>query len=608
MKFSPKKRQTGRKANLRQRITLTATSALLAVSIVLIGYAEIRSRSLAHQHKIVWLNAQVDLLHTMLTLYHERLGALAVQIAADPEVDSTFLKNAATLNIYQTLEIARAQLPERPVLVLFSAEGQLLTEPDRSAIPQNNFSQDKVTKIVIGKNDTLMLAHYAPARRGDKIIGRVGIFMPVSAGIKAFFPNALGLAFLDETGRLKKIAGELPDTTAVVRSNNKQLPRDMILTDTQTMRRLELTFLPLKENVSTVAGELVLIRDISATAQREEVLAKLALLAVMMIMALSLGLLMRALRHGFRPLNAVIRLLEIMTEGETGVTLRSAKGAREMEAVTADQEIGTLLDAVERFRASFQARNALISIQEQLASAKRIQQSLLPLDFNLHPSLGFHGVMRPAQEVGGDFFDIFQLKNGQVAVLIADVSGKGIAAALFAAQVSALLRAQCLQSNDPVEVIEQANTALCDRNPEDMFVSLILAMVAPETGHVSFVNAGHCPPMIVKYDDEIHLVETDPEPVLGAMPGLSWTQHDLILSPGDRLLLYSDGFDEARANDDTLLGLDAAMTMFADACKQHRGMSGEGLSKSLFDKLDKFTAGAPQSDDITLITLFLLRN
>ena len=620
MTSKPGNRRPERRPSLRQRVTLTATFALVAVSIVLIAYAEIRSTLLTRRHEMARLNVQADLLLTMLDLYRERLGTLARRVAADPEVDAILLENTASPDVYETLEVARWQLPEVPTLVLYANDGRVLvdlSDGTHSLILPDDVAQSNEAKIVIGKSGIPTLAYYAPARRGDRIVGGVGAFMPVSYGVKEFFPDLFGLAFLDEKGRLQELSGEFPVSTAAIQYGRDQQARNLVLSDIGT-RRLEVTLLPLQNEVTGVSGELALLRDITEMARREELLIKLAFSTVLIIIILSLGLLMRALRLGFRPLAAVVRLLETMIKGETRLRFRGmedrsraeclsllevTREATSLANVTSVQEIGTLLDAVERFRTGLHARNALVAVQEQLASARRIQQSLLPVIFDLHPGLEIHGLMRPAQEIGGDFFDIFLLENGRVVALVADVSGKGIAAALFAAQVSALLRAQCLQSDDLTAAVRSTNMALCERNPEDMFVSVVLSTIIPETGHVSFVNAGHCPPMIAKRNGEVQLIEADPEPVLGVLPELSWTQHHLSLSPDDRLLFYSDGFDEAQTNDGTFLGIREAMTIFGNACAEYPELSGDYLSKFIFDQINNFAAGAPQSDDITLVVL-----
>ena len=602
-------RRAKHRPSLRQRVTLTSTFALVAVSIVLIAYAEIRSTSLTRRHEMARLNVQADLLHTMLALYHERLGTLARRVAADPEVDATLLTSLASPDVYETLELARGQLPELPTLILYSNDGRVLvdlSDGTHSLIPPDNNAQSNESRIIIGKSGIPTLAYHAPARRSDRIVGGVGAFMPVSDGVKEFFPDLLGLAFLDENGRLHRLAGEFPVATAAIQFGRDQQARNLILSDNGTKRRLEFTFLTLRNEENGVPGELVLLRDITKMARREELLTKLAFATVLIIIILSFGLLMRALRLGFRPLAAVVWLLETMAKGETRLRFRGMEDTRKATAflnVTSVKEVGTLLDAVERFRTSLHARNALVAVQEQLANARRIQQSLLPVKFDLHRGLEIYGLMRPAQEVGGDFFDIFLLENGRVAALIADVSGKGIAAALFAAQVSALLRAHCLQSDDLTAVIRLTNIALCERNPENMFVSAVLVTIIPETGRVSFVNAGHCPPMIAKRNGEVQLIEADPEPVLGVLPELNWTQHHLSLSADDRMLLYSDGFDEAQTNDGTFLGIREAMAIFGGACAENPELSVEYLSKSTLEHINKFAAGAPQSDDITLVAL-----
>ncbi len=625
MMAKPGKWQSGSGLSLRQSVTLTAAFALLAVSVVLVTYAEIRSASQAHRHEAARLDVQADLMDTMLDLYRERLGALARRVAADPEVDAALLAGFASPEVSETLELAREQLPERPVLVLFTPDGQTLTDAAgggadaiRPGVLPQGAAPGLETTMVVGADGAPVLAHYAPVRRGDRIVGSVGAFLPVSDRVEAFFPDLLGLAFLDADGGFRRLAGEFPDAAAAtIGADSDGQAQSLILPDTETRRRLEATLLPLRHETQGAAGNLILLRDITEIIRREELLTRLAFTTVLVIIILSLGLLMRALRLGFRPLGAVVRLLDTMVKGETGLRFRGMEGGPQVwdappegdtgEGAASDassgREIDTLLDTVERFRASLDARNALIIVREQLASARRIQQSLLPVEFDLHPGLEVHGRMRAALEVGGDFFDTFPLKGDRVAVVIADVSGKGIAAALFAAQASALLRAHCLQSDDLAAVVRSANIALCERNPEDMFLTAILAVITPETGQVSFVSAGHCPPMIAGNDGVVRLVETEPEPVLGVLPDLTWTPHHLTLSPDDRMLFYSDGFDEAQTGDGVLLGTSGAMKMFQDACAGETDLSGERLSRLILDRIDAFAAGAPQSDDITLMVI-----
>ncbi len=614
-------RQPEKGSSLRRSVALTAVAALVTVSAILIGYAEIRGASLTRRHAEASLGLQADLIDTMLDLQHERLAALARQIAADPDVDAALLADSVPADPEEALRIFREASPELPTLVLATSEGQVIASvgdgtvaldsaPD-SGIPGQAAPQVPRTRLSIDRNGSPILTRHTPVRRGDRVVGSIWAALPVAKGINDFFPRLAGLAYQDASGEFRSLSGEVPDIGDVAVGAGMRARGTILRADDG--RRLDATVLPLRYANAEAVGSLIMLRDISNALRREELLTMLAFTSVLAIILLSLGLLLQKLRIGFRPLGAVVQLLGAMSGGETGIRIGNlARGsgtaggkpdANTDRGLKSGREIDTLLRAVDSFRASLDARNALIAVTEQLENARRIQQSLLPATFDLHPGLDIHGRMRPAQEVAGDFFDMFVLGDGRIAVLIADVSGKGMAPALFAAQASALLRAQCHHSDEPAKVIQAANVALCERNPEDMFLTAILAVVTPGTGLVSFVNAGHCPPMIADRDGNIRLVTTEPDMVLGVFPDLEWTPHRLVLAPGERLLFYSDGFDEAQTEDGKMLGTDGAVNMFKDACAIGENISSQRVCELVLDRIDGFAAGAPQADDISLLVL-----
>ncbi len=611
-------RHPNRAPTLRRSVALTAVAALMLISAILVTYAEIRGASLTRRHTEASLRVQADLLHTMLDLHQERLGALARQIAADPEVDAVLLAGSTSTDMEEALQIVQEGHPERPTLFLVTSEGQAIASVGGhgsvalgSAVLEQAAPLFPQTQLLIDGNGSPVLAHRTPVRRGDSIVGTVWVILPIADGIDEFFPRLVGLAYHDSDGELRELFGGVPDAGTVAEVADTG-PRNLVLRD-HGGRRLDATILPLQFGTAGANGSLVMLRDISDALTREELLTMLAFTAVLAIILLSLGLLLQKLRIGFRPLGAVVQLLGAMSSGDTKVRIRSSgqtgkstsanQGENSESTFRSGQEIDTLLRAVDSFRTSLDARNALIAVTEQLENARRIQQSLLPSTFSLHPEWDIHGRMRPALEVAGDFFDMFLLGDGRIVVLIADVSGKGMAPALFAAQASALLRAQCQQSDKPGKVIEAANNALCERNPEDMFLTAVLAVITPGTGYITFVNAGHCPPMLAGLDGNVRLVTTEPDMVLGVLPDLEWTSHSLVLAPGERLLFYSDGLDEAQNKAGDLLGTAGAVNMFREACVAGRGLSSQHLCELMLEQVDSFAAGAPQADDISILAL-----
>ncbi len=603
--------------SLRYSITLTAGTALICVSIVLIAYAEIRSATKAHRQRLELHKIHVALIETSLNLKHEQLANLAKRVVSNAQVDAALFNGAE--NLETVLDIARENLPV--VLTVTAVSGEVLaTSIDRSVtIDGSLFSVPEFanagTRLLVGSDGAPALLHHALIRRGQRVVGHVWVLLPIANVTAELFPDLAGLAFRGSDNVLMPLSGHFP----VARSIEPGV-RTVRFSETFG-KRFEALFVPLRFD-DVFAGELVFLKENTAALAREELFSTLAYFTVFVVILISLGLLARALRLGFRPLGAIVQLLEAMSGGNTGLRYRHAgtqslpvSGKSENQKTASEnssrverrphREISTLLSTVESVGAAIDANNALIAVREQLENARRIQQSLLPGRFDLHPRLDAFGYMRPALDVAGDFLDIFRLDDARIAVLVADVSGKGLAPALFAAQASAILRANCHQTQEPEEVVRLTNQALCERNPEDMFLTCILMIVAPESGAVYFVNAGHCPPVIFRFDGQVEQAVTDPEPVLGVAREFTWTTHRFDLKAGDRLLLYSDGFDEAHKENGDMLGTARVIKMFSEACSSN-DVSSKQLADGLFDGIAEFAAGAPQADDITILTIRLL--
>ena len=637
MTASSTKHGTRKGRSLRRGITLIAAAALLAVSGIIFAYAEFRQDLVSRRYESASIEVQSGLLDTMLALYRGRLRDTVRTIVLDAEIDAA-VGNGGSDDLNRLLERARNTLLARPAFAVLSDSGQVLaTTGDEAGLIESGAVQEGATeairnRIVVASSGAPYLVHYAPVRRGDLVVAQVVAILEISNGISVFFPDLVGLAFAQPAGGPVRLAGDVPDFESAFPKPDGQA-RHQVLAGIDG-RRFEVVTLPLRDEEGNFSGDVILLKDISKALEREEVLATLALSSVLVIVLLSLGLLARALRLGFRPLGAVVYLLDAMARGDTGLRMRDVAPRPEPESqvegvperfafhsvARQDQqsdssestsvvarrtvaEIDTLLDTVERFRASIEARNALIAVQEQLESARRIQHSLLPVDFDLHPGLEIGARMRAAQDVGGDFFDAFPVDDGRVAAVIADVSGKGIAAALFAAQASVVLRSHCQTPENLPEQIKAANNALCQRNPEEMFLTAIVAFVTPRTGEVAFVNAGHCPPMIAGHDGEVRLEMRPPNLVLGVLPDVDWSLHHLTLNPGESLLFHSDGFDEAQTNEGEILGRDSAMEMFSKVIREAESPDCLDASDRILDEIDQFAGDAPQADDITLITM-----
>ena len=202
---------------------------------------------------------------------------------------------------------------------------------------------------------------------------------------------------------------------------------------------------------------------------------------------------------------------------------------------------------------------------------------------------------QPAREVGGDFYDLFELPDGQVAVIIGDVTDKGVPAAMVMAAARSLLRASGQRVVSPSEVLERVNDLLCPDIPEKMFVTCLYMVVDPVTGRVRYANAGHNLPYARTESGSMELRAKGMP--LGLLPGMTYEENEAVMSPGDGLLLYSDGVTEAHGAEREMFGTPRLVEHVADPA------SGD-LIDGLLTQLQRFTgADWEQEDDITLVTL-----
>lgn len=235
-------------------------------------------------------------------------------------------------------------------------------------------------------------------------------------------------------------------------------------------------------------------------------------------------------------------------------------------------------------------------LEQELAIARDIQQALLPHGFTGFPHLAVTGVHSPCHEVGGDYFDVFPLSDGRVAFLIADVSGKGLGAALLTTMLQGALSGMSIGA-DPVKVFNHINRFLCRHAEVGRYATLFIGMLAPDGGF-EYIKAGHPSPLLLRKGEISELYAEGSFPV-GLVPEAEYTAARLQLEPGDTLVLFSDGVTEAEDPDRRLFevsGLSKALDGLHDAPL-------ETLQQSVLESVRSFTRGANQSDDLTLLVV-----
>ena len=259
-------------------------------------------------------------------------------------------------------------------------------------------------------------------------------------------------------------------------------------------------------------------------------------------------------------------------------------------------DINSTVDTLKRYIAEAAAR-----IDKELAYAKSIQQAALPAlnsSITSIPEFDVFATMNTAKEVGGDFYDFYTLGDNKLAFLIADVSGKGIPAAMFMMTAKTMLKNMAENDLSVEEVMTSANDHLCENNEAGMFVTVWMGILDYKTGHVTYANAGHNPPLVYrKASGKFEFLRTRPGFVLAGMEGICYKLWDFDMESGDRIYLYTDGVTEATDTHDELYGEERLL----EYINAHAKESQADILKGVQDDIDKFIDGADQFDDITMV-------
>jgi sigma-B regulation protein RsbU (phosphoserine phosphatase) len=235
--------------------------------------------------------------------------------------------------------------------------------------------------------------------------------------------------------------------------------------------------------------------------------------------------------------------------------------------------------------------------QRELDEARRIQRTLLPATLPVMDGFELAASWQPASGVGGDCYDAVRFSPHRLALSIADVVGKGIPAALLMSNLQAAVRAFASEAARPEELCEQVNTVLCGHIAEGRFISFFYCVADSEIGSLSYANAGHFPPVVVRPDGTIVRL-TNGGPVLGVIAAGTYEAGTVPFGAGDRLILYTDGITEARSETDEEFGDDRLLALAIE----HRACSAPSLQARLVDAVASFT-GRRFTDDATLMVL-----
>lgn len=263
---------------------------------------------------------------------------------------------------------------------------------------------------------------------------------------------------------------------------------------------------------------------------------------------------------------------------------------------TMEMEINDYIDHLTEVTAEKERMGAELNI------ATQIQASMLPCIFPAFPDrneFDIYASMDPAKEVGGDFYDFFLIDEDHIALVMADVSGKGVPAALFMVIAKTLLKNTAQSGISPKEVLSQVNTQLCENNEAEMFVTVWLGVMQISTGHMVCANAGHEYPAIRRVGGQYELLHDKHGFVLAGMEGSRYREYEITLEKGDSLFVYTDGVPEATNAENELFGTDRML----EALNQNPDAASEEVIREVQKAIEVFMKQAPQFDDITMLSM-----
>ena len=319
-----------------------------------------------------------------------------------------------------------------------------------------------------------------------------------------------------------------------------------------------------------------------------------AFMEILLFGALFVVLFIIIKKHIVKSINRINGSLARITAGDLEEKV-DVRNATEFSALSDD--INATVDKLKDYIAEAKAR-----IDKELEVATNIQNSVLPTALapnSAHKNVELAAMMDPAKEVGGDFYDFYWMDQHRLSIMISDVSGKGIPAAMFMMRAKTMMKT-FVESGIPIEeVFEQVNAGLCEGNDAEMFVTSWLGFVNMETGHVEYVNAGHNPPLVRQGDGDYEYLKGRPGFVLAGMEGMKYKKQEIDLEPGSSIFLYTDGAPEAHNAEKQLYGEERLLQVV----NANKDGSMQDLCTNLRADIADFAAGVDQFDDITMVAL-----
>lgn len=363
------------------------------------------------------------------------------------------------------------------------------------------------------------------------------------------------------------------------------------------------SMVPVKDSAGEVKAILCMQRPISEidNARRPYILIVVfSTIALCVIAGLLVSFYLR--RRFVRPIRKV-------SEEATRFAKENTKG-KDLAGISPYTELANLADSIDTMETDMvkymENLTAVTAEKERISAelslARTIQANSIPTIFPPFPDrdeFDIYASMSPAREVGGDFYNFFLIDEDHLAVVIGDVSGKGVPAALFMMVTNILITDRTQLGSTPGEILRFVNNSLCEHNKAEMFVTVWLAVLELSTGRLTASNAGHEYPVLKRADGPYELYKDVHGFVVGGMNGIKYKEYELQLNPGDRLFVYTDGVPEATDAGNELFGTERML----DALNENSEAEPETLLKNVRNAVDAFVKEAEQFDDLTMLCL-----
>jgi sigma-B regulation protein RsbU (phosphoserine phosphatase) len=362
---------------------------------------------------------------------------------------------------------------------------------------------------------------------------------------------------------------------------------------------------PLKDSDNNTVAILCVQRQMEAlVTARHTYIRKVVTALIIIAMLVLLGLTLYLDRVLMYPIRTITK------EASRFAKENTQSGQKLSDQIKNKDEMGNLAKAIDQMEEQIQDYIENITsitaekerIGTELSLATEIQAGMLPNIFPPFPDrteIDLYALMKPAKEVGGDFYDFFMVDDDHLCMIMADVSGKGVPAALFMMASKIILANNVLVNYSPAEVLEKTNNMICSNNKLGMFVTVWLGILEVSTGKVTAANAGHEYPIVMNAGEKFELLKDKHGFVIGGMDGVTYENYEFNMAPGSKLFLYTDGITEATNSEMELYGVERMI----DALNKTVSFQPESVVNYVKGNIANFVENAEQFDDITMLCM-----